>query len=97
MPTPGGPANQARATFAPVPATGSFSGKFTLIDPDPLNAAKTVSRVVTYQGLVLRHATGERTGYGYFLLPQLAQPTASPPTTATTSPILSGDVSFFAP
>lgn len=97
MPTAGGTANQARATFVPVPATGSFSGKFTLMDPDPLNAAKTVSRVVTYQGLVLRHATGERTGHGYFLLPQLAQPTASPPTTATTSPILSGDVSFFAP
>jgi hypothetical protein len=31
-------------------------------------------------------------GYGYFLLPQLANPLATPPTTATTSPILSGKV-----
>ena len=46
-------------------------------------------RTVAFQGWLVP-TLGK--GYGYFLLPQLANPLASPPTTATTSPILSGKV-----
>jgi hypothetical protein len=65
------------------PTTGAFGGKMTLTDPPAL------PRTVAFQGWLVP-TLGK--GYGYFLLPQLANPLASPPTTATTSPILSGKV-----
>ena len=65
------------------PATGAFGGKMTLTDPPAL------PRTVAFQGWLVP-TLGY--GYGHFLLPQLADPLARPPTTATTSPILSGKV-----
>jgi hypothetical protein len=65
------------------PTTGAFGGKMTLTDPPAL------PRTVAFQGWLVP-TLGK--GYGYFLLPQLANPLATPPTTATTSPILSGKV-----
>ncbi len=58
---------------------GTFSGKFTLTDG-------ALSRIVSFQGQL---DSSQGKGFGYFLLPQLANP---PTTTATTSPILSGSV-----
>lgn len=64
-------------------STGSFTGRFVLKDPP------AAPRTVTFQGQLVPALSQ---GYGYFLLPQLADPAAIPPTTATTSPILSGKV-----
>ena len=61
---------------------GTFSGKFTLTDG-------AVVRTVSFQGQLVS-PLGK--GYGYFLLPQLADPLAVPPTTSATSLILSGKV-----
>jgi|GEM_PF-777273 len=61
---------------------GTFSGKFTLTDG-------AVLRTVSFQGQLVS-PLGK--GYGYFLLPQLADPLAVPPITSANSPILSGKV-----
>ena len=68
-------------------ATGFFTGKVTLKDG-------SVSRVVTYQGLIIPDADNLTDavfgiGRGYFTLPQLPQITGK---TLTTTPILSGIV-----
>lgn len=60
---------------------GSFSGKFTLFD--------VPNRTVSFQGMLV---SPPGRGYGYFLLPQKADALAIPPTTSSTSPILSGKV-----
>ena len=60
--------------------TGAFTGQFTLRD------APAAPRTVKFQGWLV---PTESRGYGYFLLPQLANP---PSTTAGTSPIFSGKV-----
>ena len=59
---------------------GTFIGKFVLTD------GVLTPRTVTFQGQL---DSSQGKGFGYFLLPQLANP---PTTTATTSPILSGSV-----
>lgn len=74
--------NPGKVTFVLVPATGVFSGTFTLKDGAVTRASNAFwGQLVT--------TVGE--GFGYFLLPQLASP---PTTTATTSPILSGAVTL---
>jgi hypothetical protein len=78
-----------RMTFNP--ATGAFSGAFELTDPA---SPRPIKRIVPFSGLIspiLYHANG------LFLLPQLPDSTATPPTTLTTSPILSGKVYWAAP
>ena len=83
MPTFASTLNPGKVTCAITPSTGSFTGTFTLNDsPGGL-------RTVPFHGWLV---PGEGKGYGYFMLPQLADPTALPPITATTSPILSGRV-----
>ncbi len=67
-------------------SSGAFSGKFTLTDTV---AGKVVTRTVTFQGQIVSTLNK---GFGYFLLPQLADSTAVPPTTASNSPILAGSV-----
>ena len=63
------------------PSTGAFNGTFTLTD------GLIVRSNIPFQGQLV---PTDAKGYGYFLLSQLADPSAVPPTTATTSPILSG-------
>ncbi len=77
-------------------AKGTYSGKFTLEDNNPLSVPPKLKRPVTYQGLVVPTPSGLR-GYGYFLLPQLPSNLVSPATTPTTSPILSGQSRFSLP
>ncbi len=74
-----------------VPATGAFSGTFTLKDNNlPGKIPAVVVRTVTYQGVIVRDGLLLR-GRGYFLLPEM--PSLGPPlTTPTTSDILSGEV-----
>lgn len=96
--------NPTKTTLTVAPATGIFSGAFTLTDLDPrISGSKpypAVTRTVSYYGIIVRESDGAggytQRGYGYFLLPQLpVDPVgASPETTPTTSPILSGDVQF---
>jgi hypothetical protein len=64
-------------------ATGAFSGRLTLTD------APHAPRLVDFKGQLV---PTKGKGYGYFLLPQLPDPLANPPTTKSTSPILSGRV-----
>jgi len=96
------PANPALTTLTPVPATGLFSGKFTLSDSiaRPPLAPLVIPRSVSYQGLVVRErvsAKGEvprivqTYGTGYFLVNQLP-PTAT--ASAASTPSISGSVSL---
>ncbi|MCP5557304.1 MAG: S8 family serine peptidase [Verrucomicrobiaceae bacterium] len=49
--------------------TGSFTGRFTLVDPNVLAPTKTISRIVNFKGLVVMGG-GIPRGAGYFLLPR---------------------------
>jgi hypothetical protein len=54
-----------------------ISGKFTLVDG-------SVTRIVSYQGMVIRPTSGDRKAFGFYNLAQLPNP--------STSDILSGQV-----
>ncbi len=71
------------------PATGAFTGSFTLKDNNPFNGAlPQVSRTANFNGVFLQGALNQ--GTGYFLLPTIA----GPPANVTTSPLTSGQVSL---
>lgn len=86
-------AGPAGTTLSADAAKGTFGGKFALEDANPRQPPPTVKRPATYQGLVVPTDEGLR-GFGWFLLPQLPSASEVPPTTPTTSPILSGNVLF---
>ncbi|HYF34033.1 MAG TPA: hypothetical protein VD994_01990, partial [Prosthecobacter sp.] len=67
------------------PATGLFATTATISTPDAARPGKSISRSLTGQSLWIPHL---RKTVGQFTLPQLADPAASPPTTATSSPSL---------
>jgi|GEM_PF-762342 len=70
--------------------SGSFKGSFELTDSDTsITPTKDLKRTAAFQGMIVDDGESMK-GYGFFLLPQM--PTASPKTTAKTSPILSGGV-----
>jgi hypothetical protein len=72
--------NPAAVALSLSPATGTFSGTFTLKDPDPRKPAATVTRKVPFQGVLLGDS-----GVGYFLLPGLkTSANAYPPTVSGT-------------
>ncbi|MDZ4288972.1 MAG: hypothetical protein U0984_13480 [Prosthecobacter sp.] len=71
------------------PATGLFTGSFNLTDSKPGNPTQTITRRATIAGVLLRH---DQIGMGFFLLPQLPDPSAVPPTTLGTPPIRSGAI-----
>jgi hypothetical protein len=77
MPIPGGPQNPGKATLTLNKSTGMISGKFTLVDG-------SVTRIVSYQGMVIRPTSGDRKAFGFYNLAQLPNP--------NTSDILSGQV-----
>lgn len=82
--------NPRGTTLTVLPASGSFSGGFVLVDNNTVMPTTKVTRIVSYRGLIVSEA-GVLRGYGHFLLPKL--PSAGPPSTSTTtSPILSGQV-----
>lgn len=71
--------------------TGFFTGSFTLDDADPASETRRIKRTVAFRGMIV---PGLSMGEGFFLLPQLPDPLAAPPTTLSTSPILSGKLSL---
>jgi hypothetical protein len=85
MPPPDSPLKTPRLSWTS--STGIFSTSTSVISPDPLREGKTLSRTLAGQSLWIPHL---RQAIGQFTLPQLADPSATPPTTATTSPIYSG-------
>lgn len=87
---PGALDNPALTTFTLDRLTGAYSGTFTLTDHDPDTNA-VITRLVNYSGLITLNEAGALCP-GFFTLPQLADPTAEPPTTLATSPILTGSV-----
>lgn len=76
-------------------STGVFTGSFTLKDPDPVTG-KTLTRTSSFEGVVTPRDENVF-GTGYFLLAQMPDPDAEPPTTSKTSRILSGVVSLAPP
>lgn len=86
-------ANPRKPALTLTEKTGLLKGAFTLEDDNPLPipaVPRVVKRTVAYEGIAVSAGPSIR-AYGFFLLPQL--PAAGPPaTTATTSPILSGQV-----
>ena len=82
VPIAGSAMNLGRTSLTISPASGSVTGSFTLKDG-------TLTRSVKFQGMIIRCADGSTTANGYFLLPQLPIMGVN---TATTSPILSGNV-----
>ncbi|GEP45945.1 hypothetical protein BGE01nite_52360 [Brevifollis gellanilyticus] len=84
-----GPANPLKTKLNINANTGLFTGEFTLKDPDPAGGPGQITRKVTYSGVVL---PGYANGVGHYLLPTLPDPNAEPPTTLSTSLIISGSV-----
>ena len=80
-------------TLAVNASTGTFSGSLTLTDTYPANSAASVNRIANSFGVLL---PGQHQGFGFFLLPALPNPNATPPTTLITSPIRSGSVRLHA-
>ena len=71
--------------------TGFFTGQFTFDDLLPGSLTQRLQRTSTFRGMVV---PGFNRGEGFFLLPQLPDPAATPPITSANSPILSGKVSI---
>lgn len=84
LPKAGVLGNLGKATLTINKASGLIGGSFTLVEPSPAS----LTRRVTFQGMVVRPATGSLKAIGYFLLPQI--PISGQ--TINTSPILSGKV-----
>jgi hypothetical protein len=80
-PTAGSMDNPGKVTLAINKSSGAVSGTFTLLDG-------TLTRKVSYQGYIVRPASGNVKARGYFLLPQI--PVSGQ--TSSTTPILSGGV-----
>lgn len=84
--TPSAQPVSCKTTLAVTWATGGFKGTLTLKDASPVAPRTDVPRSGTYQGLIVSRS-GVASGYGFFLLAD--SPGSSPPTTASTSPVIS--------
>jgi hypothetical protein len=81
-----------KTTLVINPKLGTFTGSFTLADPNPRGIAPLqVTRAVTYQGVIFSDG-GELVGSGFFLLPDL--PSTELLDTPATSPVQSGSVAL---
>ena len=63
--------NPAKVTLTFVPKTGTFSGTFQLVAPNPFATDQSLTRNIRYYGLIARDADGKLRGRGWFLLPEL--------------------------
>ena len=76
-------ANPAGATLTIHQNTGTVMGTFTLTEPSPM-----LKRKASYQGMIVRPASGNTKAKGFFLLPQIPLPGQA----LTSAPILSGNM-----
>jgi photosystem II stability/assembly factor-like uncharacterized protein len=82
-------AGLTQTTLKITPATGAFSGGFTLVDAHPVTpGVKPITRKPTFQGIIVPTPTGHE-GHGFFLLQQLPEPVYPQPKVL---PTLSGGV-----
>lgn len=81
--------NPRSTTLILAAATGLFSGKATLVDPNPAIPGTNVTRTLNYAGIVFRDSDMEYRGWGYHLLAR--RPDLKTQTVLTTD-ILSGVV-----
>ncbi|MCB1086833.1 MAG: hypothetical protein KDM63_07295, partial [Verrucomicrobiae bacterium] len=77
--------------------TGLVSLQTLLNDENPSSPGKFLTRKLIYQILLVPGLPDGRLGGGCFLLPQLPDPDADPPTTLKTSPIRSGKATLSEP
>jgi cyclophilin family peptidyl-prolyl cis-trans isomerase/predicted secreted protein len=96
---PSGVANAGGISLITNAATGLFSGSFKLTDPElPTPRSASYFGIIIPQIPARTYSDGsgfpqsDAGGFGFFTLAQL--PSADPPTTVKTSPILSGRVNF---
>lgn len=68
-------------------SSGLFSGKWAASAPDPAQPWRNIIRTTAYKGILLPE---HRLALGSYLLPALPDPAATPPTSASTTPIESG-------
>lgn len=88
VPQPGNVENPARTQVSVNRRTGLIRGAFLLVDPHPSNGG-TIRRRGGFRGMLLQNRAQ---GAGFFLLNQLPDANANPPTTLQTAPILSGQM-----
>ncbi len=88
MPTGGG--NAGHVILNVKTATGEFNGSFTVTDPNP-SGLGTITRTGRFFGLFTGSGPQD-SGSGFFILPALPDSSGSPPTTLSTSPVLTGRV-----
>jgi hypothetical protein len=87
---PSNTVNPRKVSVTITPTTGLVTVRFTL-SQIPYTGAKVVTRAVTASSMIIDNGSGQQ-AWGYFLLPQLA-PSAS--VSATTTPILGGQLLFY--
>lgn len=81
------PENPRKTSFTVTPSNGSFTGSFTLSDPNAI--VGTAIRAATFYGQILRDDDNVLRGYGFFLLPDSPQTTGE---TVKNTPQTSGRV-----
>jgi hypothetical protein len=79
--------NTRKVSLTFVGSTGAFNGKFTLVEPNPVVPTATVTRTVSYLGMIVKNK-----GEGYFILNQLPAVGAVPAQTPSNSPQEGGKV-----
>lgn len=95
--------NPAKTTLTVKPATGEFSGGFTLVDHDYNQQTgtdrdgnpifKKLTRKVKFEGIIVDNGTNSMSS-GFYLTGTNPDPSAEPPTTLSTSPLTGGTVSL---
>ncbi len=95
--------NPAKTTLTVKPATGEFSGGFTLVDNDYNQQTgtdrdgnpiyKKLTRKVKFEGIIVDDGVTSMSS-GFYVTATNPDPSAEPPTTLTTSPLTGGTVSL---
>jgi alpha-tubulin suppressor-like RCC1 family protein len=88
---PTGASNPRNTRLTINPTQGTFSGSFTLVDPNPLKPTTSIRRTATFMGTIIRERVGPPRAYGYYLLPELP---ANEGETPSNTPIRSGLVTL---
>jgi hypothetical protein len=83
--------NPGKVTLAVNPTTGLITGGFVLSDHD-VTTGKALERKPLFYGLIAMDLDGLLYGFGHFQLARMPDNYVTPPTTATTSALLSGSL-----